>query len=303
MQDEGVKKKNSNGRKPVATKGKRKKSQAIHRRMLSKREASLLDELEALLKNPRACEILANDWLHDGTLQVPSLELMRYFACRMLTGYGVKIKATMHDRNGFIDWLVKHLRSETEEGRVSSIPRTLRRLDCFKYLHTGKNCDPNLHEWLPLLWPYLYPETPEGDTDAVRVAAGERMIARGLIEAMMHRALFTMDYKRLESLAAAMKIIRQSKSMKPTVENRVMGEILRWLPYLEERLDRLPSRAELEAFIRERAAFMSDDDFAERRHPWAKAYKNLKYPSEKRTIRMDRDLIQKLARKSVELAG
>jgi hypothetical protein len=43
----------------------------MKRDKLNKREAALLDELESLLSNPRAEEIVANDWLHDGSLSVP----------------------------------------------------------------------------------------------------------------------------------------------------------------------------------------------------------------------------------------
>jgi hypothetical protein len=165
----------------------------MKREQMDERCSTLLDELEALLENPRAAEILANDWLHDGSLPVPSLDLIRYLGCRMLTGYGIKLEVASMDRYGLISTLVDHLRYESPKDRNSSIPSILRRLECFRFLHTGKigACDPYAHEWLPILWPFLYPYAPEGDAEAVAHAAGERVITRGLIETMSLRAIFT----------------------------------------------------------------------------------------------------------------
>ena len=49
----------------------------MKREKMDIRPSPLLEELEALLDNPRAAEIVANDWLHDDSLPMPSLDLMR----------------------------------------------------------------------------------------------------------------------------------------------------------------------------------------------------------------------------------
>lgn len=55
----------------------------MKREKLDKRSTALLEELEALLANPRAVEIVANDWLHDGKLPMPSLDLIRCLRFRI----------------------------------------------------------------------------------------------------------------------------------------------------------------------------------------------------------------------------
>ena len=265
---------------------------------LTTREAALLTELEELLGNPRADEIVANDWLHDGSLPMPSLNLVRYLGIRMLTGYGVKLEVARMDRYGFISNLVEHLRNESSDDRIASIPSMLRRLDCFRYQHAGKKktFDPHAHEWIPILWQFLYPSAPEGDDESVAHAAGERMIARGLIETMTLRAVFTQDHQRVKSLSVALKNISQGRSTEPTVENRIKGEILRCMPYLNENLGRLPSRAEIEFFVRQCAAFRGAAEFPQRPNPWVEAFQYFHYPADRRAIRIDPDLMTHLAR-------
>ena len=267
---------------------------------LTPRESALLAELEALLDNPRSEEIVANDWLHDGSLPIPSLNLVRYLGIRMLTGHGIKLEVARMDRYAFISNLVGHLRNESPEARTASIPRMLRRLDCFRFQHSGKKktFDPYSHEWLPILWQFLYPGAPEGDDEVVAHSAGERMIARGLIETMTLRAVFTQDHQRVKSLSVALKSISQGQSIVPTVENRIKSEILRCLPYLNENLGRPPSRAEIQFFIRQCAAFRGELEFPERQNPWVEAFHFFQYQAERRAIRIDNDLITRLAREA-----
>lgn len=268
------------------------------------RESTLLTELEALLANPRVDEIVANDWLHDGSLPVPSLDLIRYLGCRMLTGYGIKLAAASMERYALISNLVDHLRNESPEDRSASIPSILRRLDCFRFLNTGKKgvSDPYTHEWLPILWPFLYPDALEGDAAAVAHAAGERVIARGMIETMTLRAIFTQDFRRIASLANAMRMIRAGKDHKPTTKNRIMGEILRSTPYLVERLGGRPSTSVIEAFVR-RCAEFNGQVFAIREHDFNAAFKELEYPDKPGDIKIDEHLITKLAHQASSLAG
>lgn len=122
------------------------------------------------------------------------------------------------------------------------------------------------------------------------------MIARGLIEIMTLHAVFSQDHKRVKSLSVALKSISQHQSTEPTVANRIKGEILRCIPYLNEKLGRLPSRAEVQSFARELAVFRGDTDFPARQNPWVEAFQHFNYPAERRAIRMDSDLIVRLAR-------
>jgi len=189
--------------------------------------------------------------------------------------------------------------------RNSSIPAILRRLDAFQCLNAGKTgaCDPHTHEWLPILWPFLYPYAPEGDVGAVAHAAGERVIARGLIETMTLRAIFTQDHERVKSLSVALKNIKHDQSQEPTVKNRIKGGILRCLPYLNEKLKRLPSRSEIQCFMRQLAGFNGEPEFPMRQNPWSDAFREFRYDEEPRKIRIDTDLIVKLAREVSNFTG
>jgi len=274
----------------------------MDRNCLDKRGKVLLKELETLLSNPRAEEIIANDWLHDGNLPMPSLDLIRYLGARMVSGHGIKLKAAETERYALISLLVEFLKNEDEAERVASIPRMLRGLDSFRFLHEGKvgSYDIFAHEWLPILFIFLYPDAPQNHPNAIAYKAGERIIARGLLETMTLRAVFTMDHKRLESLSKATKQIRSNRYQKPTVKNRIKGEILRWLPLLSEHLKRLPSRSELEQFIRAYASWNGEKEYATRANAWSDSFRDLSYPAAPRKIRIDREAIEKLARQMSE---
>ena len=256
----------------------------------------LLEELESFLANPRANEIIANDWLHDGDLPMPSLDLIRYLAVRLLGVHGMRIATETGERYALIDCLIGALREETSEARRASIPQYLNRLDCFRYLHSPVKGDPFIHEWLPILSAFLYPGGDGRDPDSIALAAGERILARGFLETMTHRAIFTQDHRRVRSLAEAMKIMARGSAVVPTVANRVKGEVLRAFPYLREMLGRNPSRAEIVHFVRQLAEFKGDPPFPVRGNPWSDAFKVLSYPADPRKVRIDSLKITQLAR-------
>jgi hypothetical protein len=258
---------------------------------------ALSAELDALLAHPECEAILHNDWLHDQCLPVPSIELIRYFECRIFTGHGNDLMAETNDRHALVSYLVGEFQNEPPAERAASIPRILQRLDCFKYLNTGKSgaSDSFIHEWLPIVSPFL--ESPRAD--------GRRILARGFLETLTLRAIHTRDHARIHSLAKAVRIITHGEDAPQSVENRVKGEILRALPYLSEELEYCPSRSEIRCFITERARVTGEEPFSEEnRVPWSKAFKSLGYPAEPRKIRMPGTLeanrIVALARKSAK---
>jgi hypothetical protein len=272
---------------------------------LNKRSRALLEELEALITNGRAHEILDNGWLHDGQLKMPTLDLIRYLGFRMLESFQLKIDASKMIRSDLISKLLVYLKKESGESRRSSIPQTLQRLDCFKYFNAGKkgSSDPYAHEWLSIISPFLYPTAPKKDPNAIAISAGERIIARGLLETMVLRSIFTSDHKRLQSLSAAVKAIRFNKEVKPTVTNRIKAEVLRSAPYLHERLGRFPSRAEIKLFIEQLTAWSGEDPLPVRRNPWKEAFGIINDVASSRTVRLDEDLIVKLARDASKCTG
>ena len=259
-------------------------------------EKSLRGELEELLRNPEAELILLNDWLHYETLSQPSFELIQYIAFRLLTGGGIVRFAAAHSRDQVAAKILEELRKETAEERDESISRTLRRLESFRFFHTGKKgaLNPHVHEWLPILWPYLYPPQTDETPESITYAHGARAIARGIVEAMIHRALFRQDSLRLEGLAVAIQVIRDNAAPQPTNSNRIAGEILRFLPSLSEELERSPSKSEIEQFLLE----VLPGRLSERREDWTVAFRKIGYPADlDRRSKSDSNQILKIARK------
>lgn len=254
---------------------------------------ALAAELDVLLSHPECESIISNDWLHNESLPVPSAELIHYFAFRLFIGNGNDRAAEEKDRKALISYIIEEFRKETTEARAESIPRILDRIDCMKWSNTGKKgTDPFLHEWLPTVSEFL--NSPRAD--------GRRILARGFLETLTLRAIHTRDHARIHSLAKAVRIITHGEAAPQSVENRVMGEILRTFPYLREELERCPSRAEIECFIKERARVMGEKEFSDDGTPWSNAFRELGYPAEPRKIRMpetlDANRIVALARKS-----
>lgn len=255
---------------------------------------NLFDEAQSLISHPRADEIFANDWLHDGELPVPSAEFMQYLGFRLMTGCGIQITAATSSRDVILAEIVKALRDESDEERLDAVRSVLEKLKCYRLLHAGKKGtnDRFAHEWRGVLWPFLYPADASDGSDAVTLAAGRRAIAREIIESMVLRAVFRWDSGRIEGLAAVLREIRDGRQPVATIENRAAGEIMRWLPWLSENLGHHPSKSEMKAFILDVSPDLSD-----KTNSWAKAWKLVGYPKDnERERRIDLGEILQLAR-------
>ncbi len=252
----------------------------------------LLQEVESFVNHPRAAEILLNDWLHDGSLPIPSPELISYFAFRLLTG-GVVNEAAALSRNELANKIVEAFRKEDSAQRCKDIERVRRRLAYVTLSATGKKgtFSPHMPEWLPVLDAFLYPEilSPRGPKNTKR-DQGVRILARGIMEAMMLRAVFCLDVPRMEALSSTLRIIRAADEIAPPHHMRIAAEVLRWVPWLEDRLRRLPTKAEFKVFLE--TAYPDKMPATDDQAPYTKAFKLIGYegpPNHNR--KMDRGFI------------
>jgi hypothetical protein len=260
-----------------------------------KREAALEVELHSLLDDPRAVEVLLNNWLHDASLKIPSFDLIQYLGFRLLTGPGMLLIASHGTREEIAGAIVDGLREEPADDRKASIKRVLDALDSYRFLHSGKkgSYNPFTHEWLGILAPYLDSEGPAGTEHDSRYSAGRRALARGLIEAMIHRTLFFGDFKRMEALAEAQRLLTGARELVPVHENRIASEILRCLPFIVDALGRKPTKTEIKEMLRHAWPEELPD------HPshWTKAFKIVGYPADRdKKAKADMSRVLRIAR-------
>lgn len=260
---------------------------SFHDSSLTPSGSLLLAEVEAFIAHPRAEEILLNDWLHDSALPIPSPELIAYFSLRLLGGTGILEKVATLDRLDAARAIVAAFRDETRSDRLASIERCRRRIECLKLLVSGRkgSFNPHMAEWLPVLEPFLHP----GDTP---LSQGFRALSRGVLEAMILRAIFHYDVKRIEALTASLRVIRDRQEIIPPHAQRIAAEVIRWLPWVQGNLQRFPTKEEFKAFLRS----VYPDEMPERDEPFVAAYQLIGYqgPADHRR-KMDAALITRLA--------
>jgi hypothetical protein len=219
---------------------------SFHDSSLTPDGGKLLAEVESFIAHPRAAEILLNDWLHDAALPIPSPELIAYFSLRLLGGNGsILEKVATLDRFAAAQAIVDAFREESPAERLASIERCRRRIECLKLLVSGRkgSFNPHMAEWLPVLEPFLHPGTSP-------LSQGFRSLSRGVLEAMVLRAVFHYDVKRLEALTTSLRVIRDGQEIIPPHAQRIAAEVIRWLPWLQENLRRFPTKEEFKTTCR-----------------------------------------------------
>ena len=208
-------------------------------------------------------------------------------------GHGITLEVSTLARNESAAAIVAAFRNESPKEREASVRRTSLALKRYRWLKTGKSSAYSKHspEWLPILSAFWY---PQDDPTGNKFAAGQRALARGILETLMLRAAFHFDARRLEGLAEVVRNVKQGKEVKPTRANHFAGEILRWLPDLSDALaGRRPTQAEMEHFI----MAWNEDEFPNNREAWTAAFKMVGWPADsKRSAKIDRDKITELAR-------
>ncbi len=245
-------------------------------------------ELDDFLKNPRAEEILLNEWFDDGALPIPSPELLEYFAMELLYGFGKYERFANAGQMGTVEAVrlyVAELRGISSSSRRDSICfATARR----KILGFGGATQNVLH-W----WPVIMALNSDLSKLPV-IASGQRRLTRLLVESMSLRAVLQNDGLGLDGLAEAVRVNSGTSALKPTMSETIAFQILRWHPYLSRELKRNPSKTELEVFLRGVYPGISESAAT-----WTEARKLIRVrAAAPRSQRIDRDQINKLALKA-----
>lgn len=257
-------------------------SQGDSRKRPNNRQVRLLfEELEVILKHPRAADIMLGEWFYNDDLSVPSTELLEFFAWDLLCGFGrmARFLETGNERQHAVGKYVVELQSMPEDSRWNSIVYAVARR---RIAELGGARLHVLH-W----WPAL---TSMGlDTDELpQIQDGKRRLARFVLELMTLRATFMSESLYLEGLVEAVR----SKPQKPQASHEIAFRMLEWHPYLTNELERVPSRMELEVFLKEVYPDVSDSSAT-----WTEARKLVALrTAEPRRRKIDRDQIITLAR-------
>lgn len=251
----------------------------------------LLEELNDFIDHPHAEEILLSDWLHDGSLPIPSPELIAYISSRLLTGPGIVSEVSALDRWDAAMAVVQAFRDEPPERRERSIENVRLRVECLRLIDSGKKGSQNdyIPEWMPILLDFCFPE----DEEDSRKPAGVRSLARGILETMMLRAVFHMDAPRIEALGSALRIVRDNEEIATPNAKLIASRVIRFIPWLPERLGRLPTKEEFKLFLR---TLYPDEMPQSRDEPFTNGFRLIGYngPDNHRK-KMDSNLIVRLA--------
>jgi len=263
---------------------------------LTPEEAELLAELDTIFSHPRADEILLSDWLHHGDLPMPSTRAILHVGHRVLWGPGISEEAGRLDRDALAKRIVRAFQEESQAQRVASVKRTSAMLRVVELEFTGesKGISPHAHEWITVLEDFLRPiDRWSHDTPDNLVLHGQRSLARGIVEALVNRALFTMDGDRIRGLAQAVDHVRGKKRMEAPQARRLAAEIIRWTPLLERKLGHSPTKTELRTFI----IGINPESTPDHPTTWRDAYRIAGIPDDSdRSRMMDADQVTRLVR-------
>ncbi len=253
---------------------------------------SLLCELDDFLDEPRADEILRGEWLHDATLPIPSAELLELFAIELLFGFGKYERFYIADRDGIqkaISLFIAEMKHLPLAPRRDLVTFAIARMNILSLTGITRK---SLH-W----WPSILGLQADVGFEGTSMFAGMRRVTRHMIEALTMRAIFQGDAPCLEGLVEVVRKGGVNAAFKPTSGQEIALQILRWTPYLVEKLARAPSKTETQTFLLSLYPGLSDSPAT-----WTEVRKSFRFEvAESRSRRIDKFLIEKLAREASTL--
>ncbi|MCX6878700.1 MAG: hypothetical protein NTW21_33540 [Verrucomicrobia bacterium] len=252
------------------------------------RADTVLRELNDFLDHPLSAEILLGEWLYDSSLPIPSAGLLDFFATELLCASG-KLTRFIHaetaDANDTIKQLVSELKSAPSARVREEVDGAfaLLRIVSFSVVSKGGAGANSLGWWLALwsFWGYsgeeqMFPE-------------GERRLAQTMLHSMMLRAVFFHDVTRLEGLAEAVRVSKHQSGFKPPQAHLIALRMLRWMPYLTEKLGSPPQKSEMRYFLLEMYPGLSDSP-----KEWSAAAKIIRFQRSERGKRANTNLLLKI---------
>jgi hypothetical protein len=244
-------------------------------------------EFKELLDNPRADEILSNDWLHDETLSIPSIALIQLVSVQLLhiqRGWRWCLVAGNQGLLEAIRLFLKESRGYSNEIRERQVKVSVARMHIASFAF-GLNQD-------TLGW-WLAKQSFQFDAFQETVdPLGKSRLARYMLELLTLRAFYFNDLQQLEGLCAITRIEKGNREYPLTSSQRIAREIFVWLSFLSEKLGRSPSISEMKMFLLQINRDLSDNDVT-----WSQATKfYIKWDLVPRSRKTDPNQILKIAR-------
>ncbi len=229
--------------------------------------AKLAKELRDITGHDRAEEIFANEWLYDGSLPVPSVELVRFLAAQCLDAKGFLAYASNNDLEACIKFLVSIIRECPDKELHAQIvsENDFTESERLRLTESGKST--RMHEWEPIIGHFLYAESD-----------GQRAVAKHIMEVLLLRAAFHFDVEAIRSLADALELRRKNEFAQCSPSQRIASEILNWKLRLTLELGRLPSKSEMKTFLMRLYPYLPDPDKNPKQ--WSAAWRLTRWPSD-----------------------
>lgn len=250
------------------------------RQRIAQKSTVLLKEFESLRTNSRLTDILNSFFLYDEEIDAPSEDLISLIA-------GV----ILDDRD-----LLKTLNDLTVEDGIAEIADRIAQTK----IETSQKIAKEEAEH-QILFSLFYPDDGEGErlskwrrlvkTMRDPKETIDRIFAQKVIDVMVARAIWHLDYQSLEALARVNKEIATNSYEKVSASREVTRQIIRHEEYLSDKLKRPPSKTEIKDFL-----LGIDDSLSDSPKLWSKAFKLLGWTSksDRKMKSADKDIITKL---------
>lgn len=255
------------------------------------RIAVLNEEFEALLDNPRAAEILTNEWLHDDTLPIPSVRLIELISVQLLHDPGSYRSIITAAEKGILEAMrsyVKECRECTSTIRKRLVGLSVARMHLFSFVYA---LDQNMLGW------WLAKESFKMDGfEGTVLPIGKRRLARCTLEALTLRAFLLDDQPQVEGLSEVTRLNIGHRESHLTSSQLVARNMFIWLPFLNEKLGRAPSPTEMKGFLVTLYPNLTKSDTT-----WSEARRNyFQWDVRSRTRKIDQSQILKIARQAIK---
>lgn len=200
-------------------------------------------ELDELLENSRAGEVILKKWYEDRSLPTPSPELLEFFAMDLLWGDRKFERFKIAGISGIdeaIRTYVIELKQLCPKARQKVVTLALVRRMLIGWIEV----DSKVVHWSAV----LSAGTP-GVSESSVIGLGERRTIQLLTELMALRAIEHKDSSRLGGLLEAVGRKRGISRAKQEKSKEIAFHILAWGPYLAMKLGRDPSKTEMQTFL------------------------------------------------------
>lgn len=208
------------------------------------RIANLQQDLEDMLSNPRADEILSNGWFYDGTLPIPSGPLLELLCVQLLHDWGRFEWFAMAGSSGVTETIHAYIgqaRSHSDEVKRDLVAMSVARMNLFSF---SFGIEPKMLVWW-LVKISLCSEEMEGTA----LEIGRRRLVRFMLEALSLRAFFLHGVPVLEGLSGFSRVEARFLEAHKTSAQIVATKMFYWLPFLQSKLGKAPSFTEMKEFL------------------------------------------------------